>query len=206
MNTKEAYNRWAQTYDTVNNKTRDLEEVAARKSLIQADFSKVIEIGCGTGKNTRWLAEEAKQLLAVDFSEEMMNIARQKVNAPHIQFKPADITKTWNFDKASLITCSLVLEHIQNIDFIFEQVTHHLQDGGCFYVCELHPYKQLQAGRARFEHEGKMIELEYFVHHISEFFQLAVKHRLQCIDLMEWFDDNDRTNMPRLLSFVFRKT
>lgn len=205
MNTQEAYNRWAESYDSVANKTRDLEQQAAKHSLQSADFSKVIEIGCGTGKNTVWIAEKSKELLAVDFSEEMMNIARQKINSSHVQFRPTDITKPWNFNKATLITCSLVLEHIEDIDFIFGQVAKSLETGGCFYLCELHPYKQLQASRAKFEHQGELIQLEYFVHHISDYHSAARKNELQCIQLEELFDDNDRTTTPRLISFLFKK-
>jgi ubiquinone/menaquinone biosynthesis C-methylase UbiE len=205
MNTQEAYNRWAESYDSVINRTRDLEQTAAKHSLGNADFSRVIELGCGTGKNTLWIAEKSRNLLAVDFSEEMMNVARQKISAPHVRFMQADITKQWNFESATLITCSLVLEHIENLDFIFQQVAGTLESGGRFYVCELHPYKQLQASRAKFEHEGKLVELEYFVHHISDFFTAARNNKLRCVQLLEWFDDNDRTTIPRLVSFLFEK-
>src|SRR3990170_8137790 len=101
MNTQQAYNKWAGSYDSIVNKTRDLEHVAAKHSLLKADFSKVLEIGCGTGKNTVWIAEKAKEVVAVDFSEEMMNIARQKITSEHVQFRQADITTTWNFNKAT---------------------------------------------------------------------------------------------------------
>jgi ubiquinone/menaquinone biosynthesis C-methylase UbiE len=205
MDTQEAYNHWAESYDSVTNKTRDLEQLAAKQTLQNADFSKALEIGCGTGKNTVWIAEKAKELIAVDFSEEMMNIARQKISSKHIRFIKADITKPWNFNKATIITCSLVLEHIENIDFIFEQVAQGLESGGCFYLCELHPYKQLQASRARFEHKGKLIQLEYFIHHISDYYSAALKNNLQCIQLQEWFDDYDRAATPRLVSFLFEK-
>lgn len=205
MNTREAYNKWAASYDSVVNKTRDLEKNAATLTLKEADFSKTIEIGCGTGKNTVWIAEKAKQLLAMDFSEEMMKNAQEKIKFPHVQFKSADITQEWNFNSATLIICSLVLEHIEDIDFVFGQVAKTLEQGGCFYLCELHPYKQLQASRARFEHEGELIHLEYFVHHISDYFSVASKNNLECTRLEEWFDDNDRTTTPRLVSFLFKK-
>ena len=205
METKNAYNRWAVTYDSVMNKTRDLEQIAAKQILSSADFSKVLEIGCGTGKNTMWLSGKSNLLTAVDFSEEMMNMARQKINSINVIFLQADITKPWTFQKVTLITCSLVLEHIENIDFIFEQAARILEDQGCFYICELHPYKQLQGTRARFEQGNQLIELEYFVHHISEFFVSAKNHGMQCLDLQEWFDENDRTTTPRLVSFLFQK-
>ena len=205
MDTQQAYNHWAASYDTDENKTRDLELEAGRKVLSTADFTRVLEIGCGTGKNTVWLAEKAQALTAVDFSEEMMKLARQKASLPHVQFRQADITRPWNFGKASLITCSLVLEHIQDLDFIAEQVAQSLEPGGLFYVCELHPYKQLQGSRARFERGEQLVQLEYFVHHVSEFFAAAQKHGLTCQRLDEWFDNGDRSTLPRLVSFLFQK-
>ena len=205
MNTQEAYNRWAESYDSVVNKTRDLEELAAKSLLANADFSRVLEIGCGTGKNTLWIALKAGALLAIDFSEEMMNVAREKIKTSNVQFRHADITKHWDFGTVTLITCSLVLEHIENIDFIFQEAAKTLDRGGYFYLCELHPYKQLQASRAKFEQEGKLIQLEYFIHHISDYYSAAEKNGLQCIRLQEWFDDNDRSTTPRLVSFLFQK-
>lgn len=206
MDTKQAYNHWAESYDTVTNKTRDLEQAAAKSFLETANFSKVIEVGCGTGKNTGWVASKSGQLLALDFSEEMMKVAKSKIKDDHVKFLHADITKPWTFGKATLIICSLVLEHIENIGFVFEQVAQSLDPGGLFYLCELHPYKQLQAGRAKFEYEGKLIELEYFIHHISDFIQSAQQHGLSCIKLQEWFDDDNRQTVPRLVSFLFVKS
>lgn len=205
MNTQQAYNHWARSYDTDENKTRDLEGAAGRQVLAGADFTRVLEVGCGTGKNTVWLAGKAKALTAVDFSEEMMKLARQKVSHPHVQFRQADITQPWHFGRATLITCSLVLEHIQDLDFIFGQVAHSLEPGGLFYMCELHPYKQLQGSRARFERGEQLVQLEYFVHHISEFYAAAQKQGLRCQRLDEWFDSEDKTTLPRLVSFLFEK-
>lgn len=205
MNTQSAYNNWAPTYDAVENKTRDLELIAGKQVLANVDFSKVLELGCGTGKNTIWLAEKAKKISAVDFSEEMMNVARQKISAKNIKFQQADITKPWSFKKSTLITCSLILEHIENIDFIFEQAAQTLKKKGCFYICELHPYKQLEGSRAKFETADQTIHLEYFIHHISEFFLAASNNNFKCIGLKEWFDNDDRSTTPRLVSFLFQK-
>jgi trans-aconitate methyltransferase len=71
MENKDAYNHWSVDYDTVINKTRDAEAIAFRHLLSKVNFATVIELGCGTGKNTLWLAERAARVLAVDFSEEM---------------------------------------------------------------------------------------------------------------------------------------
>ena len=205
MQIQQAYNKWAQTYDTVENKTRDLELIAAQQVLASADFSKVLEIGCGTGKNTAWLCNKAGALTAIDFSENMLEVARRKITAPNVQFLQADITQPWKVNKASLVICSLVLEHIENIDFIFSLAASVLENDGCFYVCELHPYKQMQGSQAKFEHEENQVNIQCFVHHISDFIESAAKHQLSCVDLKEWFDNEDRSGTPRLVSFLFKK-
>lgn len=205
MDTKQAYNNWAATYDTVQNKTRDLELIAIKEILKEADFSKVLEIGCGTGKNTGWLQHKAGRLLALDFSDGMLAEARKKIQASHVDFRQADLTKSWPPSINSLIICSLVLEHIEELGFIFEQAALSLEPGGFFYICELHPYKQLEGSRAKFEQDGKPVQLEYFVHHVSDFME-AAKSKFNCVELKEWFDDDDRNNTPRLVSFLFQKT
>ena len=206
MNNNESYNQWSSTYDSMLNKTRDLEAVAFRKTLSGQLFSEVLELGCGTGKNTEWLATKAKAVTSVDFSEEMLNLAKEKINETHVRFVHADITHAWKFihPKVDLVTCSLVLEHVKKIDFIFKQANNILKDGGLFYIGELHPFKQYQGSKARFETSTGVFELECFVHHISDYLECATKNGFSCVQLKEWFDDGDRSTIPRLVSFLFR--
>lgn len=205
MQTQDAYNNWANTYDSVINKTRDLEAIAIRAVLKNTTCNALLEIGCGTGKNTIWLQNICQQLTAIDFSVEMMQLAKQKINSTHVIFKQVDITKTWQLNVVDVITCSLVLEHIENIDFIFQQAATILEKEGQFYICELHPYKQLQGSRAKFQQNGTEHHLEYFIHHISDFMAAAKQHGFICSDLQEWFDTPDKTTTPRLVSYLFKK-
>ena len=54
MSVEQAYNNWAEQYDSNENKTRDLEAKALREVLADMIFENCLEIGCGTGKNTRF--------------------------------------------------------------------------------------------------------------------------------------------------------
>ncbi len=206
MNNKEAYDVWSENYDEIENKTRDLEAVALRRSVSALDWSDVLEIGCGTGKNTVWLAERAKRLVGADFSAEMLAKAREKISAENVEFKQFDLRKHWEFseNEFDLITCSLALEHIEDIDFIFRQAGKTLRAGGFFYIGELHPFKQYDGGKARFEIESKMFELECFTHPVSEFFAAAKDNNFETVDLNEWFDDENKRTPPRILSMIFK--
>src|SRR3954447_11279745 len=123
MNTQQAYNIWAQQYDTNDNRTRDLEAKALRHTLSGISFDSCLEIGCGTGKNTVWFIEKASTVTAIDLSEEMLVRAKEKVTNTRVTFIQADITRPWSFtdQQYDLISFSLVLEHIENIEAIFSQ-------------------------------------------------------------------------------------
>lgn len=207
MSTENLYNQWSSTYDTVENKTRDLEKIASQQIMSKIHFENVLELGCGTGKNTEWLSKIARHITAVDSSEAMMAKAKEKLSGQNVEFISADITIPWNFISTlpDLITCSLVLEHVADLTFIFQQANKTLKSKGYFYVCELHSYKQYGGSKARFEtSEGTQV-LECFVHHVSDYHEVAMKNNFSCIILNEWFDDDDRTKVPRLISFLFQK-
>jgi ubiquinone/menaquinone biosynthesis C-methylase UbiE len=208
MKIEDAYNEWASSYDTSANKTRDLEAQAIRAIIPPGPYAEVIELGCGTGKNTEWLATQAGHLTAVDLSREMMDRARQKLPHPHVNFQPADITQPWFFASrpADLLVCSLILEHIEHLEAVFAQARQALRVGGLFYVGELHPFKQYHGTKARFERTGgSLCELECHIHHVSDYTEAARQHSLRCLRLQEWFDTDDRTGTPRIISFLFQR-
>lgn len=199
---------WSKQYDTNENKTRDLEAISLRKNLKGQHFTHCLEIGCGTGKNTEFLMEISDQVVAVDFSIEMLEKAKQKINSHHVKFNQADISKECNFTgntKYDLVTFGLVLEHIENLDMIFQKLNEVVNSNGIIYIGELHPFKQYSGSKARFETADGLQEVSCFTHHISDFVTSAKKHDLQLVDVSEYFDDNDKSSTPRILTMIFKK-
>ena len=207
MTIEKAYNIWADQYDTNKNKTRDLDQKSTVQTLKKYSFESVIELGCGTGKNTMYLLTKAEKVLALDFSQEMLNIAKAKIIDPRVNFQEADVLKKWKASDsfADLITSSLILEHIEDLDFIFNQAFLKLKPNGLFFISELHPFKQYLGTKARYEDEEGVQELQTFTHHISEFLDSAKKNKFKLLEIKEWFDDETKNEVPRLISFVFQK-
>ncbi len=207
MDIKQAYNIWADQYDTNSNKTRDLEAISLRTALADCQFDNCLEVGCGTGKNTEWLVSRAKHVTAVDLSEDMLARAELKVKSDIVQFMQADITGEWTFlsRKYDLITFSLVLEHIENLTDIFKKASEALGPNGLVYVGELHPFKQYSGTKARFETEAGQQVVTCFDHNISDFALSAKTNGFEITDILEFFDDNIRTMMPRILTLILRK-
>ena len=207
MNIKEAYQEWSHQYDTNENKTRDLEAIALRSVLSKLELNKVLEFGCGTGKNTVWFEQNAKEILSADFSEAMISKAAEKIKSTKVQFAIADINEPWIFtkEKFDLVSFSLILEHIENIDEIFNKSNKVLHSGGYMYIGEFHPFKQYAGSKARYSTtEGEQL-VTCYTHNVSDFTHAANKYGFSLIDLEEWFDDNDRTQIPRILTLLFKK-
>lgn len=207
MNVKEAYKNWSEQYDTNINKTRDLEAISLRDMLSEIRFEKCLEIGCGTGKNTEWLVTKGKNIVAVDISDEMLSIAKQKVTDKSVSFIKADVTENWGFKSETfdLVVCSLVLEHIEDIQKIIKHIAEQLCVSGVLYIGELHPFKQYTGSKAKFEMEAGEQIVTVFTHHITDFTEAATANGLKIEEIKEYFDENDRTNLPRILTLKFRK-
>ena len=207
MNIKEAYQEWSSQYDTNENKTRDLEALALRTVLSTLPIDKVLEFGCGTGKNTVWFEQKAQQIIAVDLTEAMIQIATKKINSPKVQFKIADIHQDWNFtnEQFDIVSFSLVLEHLKDLDAVFHKISKVSKPGSFVYIGELHPFKQYSGSKARFTTDDGEQIVTCYTHHISEFIAAGKKYDFSIFSLEEWFDDNDRTQIPRILTLLFRK-
>lgn len=137
----------------------------------------------------------------------MLAKAKEKIFSASVQFVNADITREWKFRNEiyDLVSLSLVLEHTESLDHIFKEASLSLKPGGYVYVGELHPSKQYAGTKARFVTEKGLQVLECYTHHVSDFILSAKKHGLMLSELSEYFDDNGRNGIPRILKLIFKK-
>ncbi len=206
----ELYDRWSATYDSDSNATRDLDAIILRESGLPVTGRDVCELGCGTGKNTEWLAERASRVLALDFSAGMLDIARSRVVSDRVTFRLHDILQPWPAADASfeLVVGNLVLEHISNLEPVFAEAARVLRDGGVLFLAELHPYRQLKGGQAHFTdaQSGGTLRVPAFIHGTAEFVNAGLDAGLQLRRLGEHLESGAPAGAPpRLLSLLFEK-
>lgn len=207
MNVLEAYAEWSHTYDDDRNLTRDLDEEVMRRTFTGVSYETILEVGCGTGKNTALLAQIAERVQAIDFSDAMIERARRRLPLAKIKFSVADLTRRWPVDDSSidLICCNLVLEHIENLRFIFAEAARVLAAGGHFFVSELHPFRQYRGTQAHFQRHDETHKIDAFVHDITEFTEAALHNQLSLEAIKEWRHQEDKDKPPRLITFLFKK-
>jgi ubiquinone/menaquinone biosynthesis C-methylase UbiE len=220
-----AYDDWAETYDSVPNRTRDLAGQVLRQTDLNLNGRAVVEVGCGTGRNTEWLvrsetvvsdaagpmndAAGPTSIVALDFSAEMLARARLRVSDPRVRFIQHDIHESWPLADASadVVIAMLILEHVEHLEPFFAEAARILTAKGELFICELHPTRQYLGGQARFiDHKtGEYTCIAAFLHDVSDYLNAGWAAGLNPIHLGEWRDENERrTDQPRILSLLFR--
>ncbi|MCM8796478.1 MAG: malonyl-ACP O-methyltransferase BioC [Candidatus Omnitrophica bacterium] len=109
------FSRSARLYD----KYADIQNRIALQLIRQTDgkiFSNILELGCGTGNYTRLLKERfpKARVKALDISEEMVEVAREKLKDPRIEFLIADAEEPSINDKFDLITSNACFHWLNN--------------------------------------------------------------------------------------------
>jgi ubiquinone/menaquinone biosynthesis C-methylase UbiE len=205
-----AYNIWSKTYEADENRTRDLAASALRNQSFDLQNLDALEIGCGTGLNTRFLAEHCRSVVALDFSAGMLEKARSNVTASNVKFVHQDVRLSWLVNTASvdLIVCTLVLEHIESLRHVFEEARRVLRANGEFLIYELHPFRQLQGARAQYKNvdSDEVTLISAFIHNVSDFVNVGIETGFQLIRLEEMCDEQDaaKNALPRILSLRLR--
>ena len=79
-----------------------------------------VEVGCGFGRMTGFLAERFDRVAAVDVSPRMLELARSNVSSRNVEFVlvPGGGLDPLEDDVADVVLCYLVLQHLPGRDMI----------------------------------------------------------------------------------------
>lgn len=207
--TRTAYDLWSATYDTAPNRTRDLDALVLRQqAALTVEGADVLEVGCGTGKNTEWLAAHARSVTAMDFSAGMLEKARERVRSEQVRFIQHDLRERWPTAPSSVdvVVTNLVLEHVERLEPFFHQAAAVLRPGGRLFVCELHPFRQLSGSQARFAPSESAPEqlVTAYRHDVSHYLNAGVAAGLALRHCGEWLEASaDPGAPPRLFSTLW---
>jgi malonyl-CoA O-methyltransferase len=139
---------------------------------------KVVDLGCGTGRHTARLAEAGARVTALDFSESMLAVARQKPQCVGVKFIVHDLNLPLPLDNGSCdrVVCGLVLEHLRDVPEFFREMRRIGSDDGAAIVSVMHPAMWLAGVQARFTEpaSGNKVLVASERHTISEYVMAAL--------------------------------
>ena len=187
--TREGYDRWAATYDTMGNWLLELEEPEVDRALGDVKDLDVLDVGAGTGRHALRIAGRGAHVTAVDFSEEMLARARQKAGAENIRWLTHDVARPLPFAANSFdrVLSALVLEHIpvDELASFFLDLGRVLRDDGVIVVTAMHPAMFQKGVSANFRDEGGEIRPRSYVATLSDYVMGAIQAGLVIVSLAE---------------------
>ena len=106
------YIEFAKYYDLFYQNKNYKKEVEFLEKLIDKD-SKVLDIGCGTGMHASILEEDGYEIDGLDLNEEMLDIAKKRINGYLYNQNILDIKVDKKYDV--IISMFAVINHLKNI-------------------------------------------------------------------------------------------
>jgi ubiquinone/menaquinone biosynthesis C-methylase UbiE len=205
--TREGYDQWAATYDTDGNPLVALEEPLVDQLLGDVHNLSILDLGCGTGRHALRLAAAGAQVHAIDFSQAMLDQARQKPGAQQVTFQSHDLATPLPFTAQSFdrVVCGLVLEHIPDLGHFFREMRRVLRPTSLAVVSAMHPAMMLKGVTARFHdaQAGHEIRPQSHPHQLSDFIMAALSAGFTPDHLSEHaVDESLASRLPRARRYL----
>lgn len=201
------YDRWALVYDHDANPLQALEEPEVRAAVGNPHGLRALDLGCGTGRHSLWLAAAGATVTALDFSEGMLAEARKKAGADAVRFICHDLHQPLPLadGEFDVVVSGLVLEHLRELDDFFLEVRRVLQPAGRAVVSAMHPAMFLRGTQARFTDpsSGELVQPGSISHPMSAFVMAAVRAGFRLQDIGEFAPDASfAERYPRATRYV----
>jgi ubiquinone/menaquinone biosynthesis C-methylase UbiE len=197
LSVNEGYNRWSEFYDQDDIPLHLLEERVVDEALGQVSDLDIVDLGCGTGRQTLRLADKGARAVGVDQSEGMLEKARSKTSKSDIRFLKWNLDNGIPFDDDSFdrVVSFLALEHIANLQSFFFACRRVCRSEGFIYFTAMHPAMVLRGVQARFTEAetGKKVYPKSFPYRISDYLNSALDAGLRLGRMTEHATDNSHS-------------
>lgn len=138
-----------------------------QKYLKKSD--KVLDIGCGVGKDAVIISQKVKEVVATDIDLKSLSIARKLIsekNIVNVKTQKVDSNKRLPFKNNYFdkVVCSDVLEHLKRRKFALSEIRRVLKKGGKLFLVVDNPetsWKKMQKSVNLFYYADKDHKYEY---------------------------------------------
>ncbi len=135
MDLKETYNKIAEDWVLDHNTDKWWQEGASHFLSLLPKEASIVDVGCGGGIKTRYIFEKGYAVTGIDFSENMIEIARRE--NPGIEFSVVDMYDIDNIERTfDGIFVQAALLHIPKarVMEVLTKMKDRLNEGGLLYL------------------------------------------------------------------------
>ena len=149
------YNQNAQTFIS-HTQTVNFQDTQERFLSCLPPGSRILDFGCGSGRDTRYFLQQGYSVDAIDGSEELCRLASQHTGIPVRQMLFQDLDCQDTYD--GIWACASILHlRMDALTDVFYKMTSALHDGGILYTSfKLGSFRGERNGRyfTDFDEEG----------------------------------------------------
>ena len=136
----EAFDRFTTAGDSYSD---NIERPAIEQLIGEVNGARVLDIGCGSGTYSTWLAERGARGVGGDLSSTMISLARARARERGIELElcVADISKPLPFGEAEfdLILTSTALHYVENLGNALKEIAKAMKTKAQLVASALHP-------------------------------------------------------------------
>lgn len=164
---KTGYNIWSTHYDVEPNVLMAVDEANSDKKIKSiGPFSSnktILDVCCGTGRHIPLFERLFHKTTAIDFSENMTQLAIKRVRKPNTEIFTNDFL-TWSTDQRfDFIHCSLALMHFRDLRQLLRKASSLLNKCGHIYITDGSD-SWFRCGSPNFDLNGANYVLDYYRH------------------------------------------
>ncbi len=134
---RQLYQEWAASYDDPTNPLIEAESKVLAGIIGDVAGKKILDLGCGTGRHAILLARAGGLVTGVDFSDEMLAVARSNAEGLGIAFINAELGAVPLEEPFDLVLCSLVLSHVPDLLPAMKEMSRLVRPGGRIIITDL---------------------------------------------------------------------
>lgn len=156
------------------------------KLLADVKDKKILDVGCGTGKVSLYLAKKHAYVTGIDFSNKMINYAREEAKRSNlkIELKVLDVKELEKLKgKYDIVLISLLLPHLKTkIELLnlFKNVNKLLETNGRLIIAEPHPlfdsYMRENLTSGKFNYFNSGLPHKFTIRHKENKFESEAYH------------------------------
>ncbi len=201
-----AYDRWAATYDTLDNPMVHAATHALAAGLSGVKGMDCVEFGCGTGRNLAAMAAAgARTVTGLDVSPAMLAVAQARNTAvspllwqllQHDTVLPSPLLSA----SANFVLFSLMLEHVEDLTLALHNARRLLRKNGSIRIVEIHPFMSLGGVGAHFVDGETTITMPTFPHQFEDWFKAITAAGFVINTLREWRASDFGEDAPERLT------
>lgn len=172
VSVEEGYDLWSETYDATPNPIVAMDARHTINLLAPRPGERILDAGCGTGRNLAALLASGSLPVGMDFSLGMLRAARRKFSS--VPLVRADLQREFPFRAESFdaVLCALIGEHLNDLPAAFREIHRVLKPGGRFVFSVYHPDLAAAGKEANFSQDDVEYRLGAVRHTADDYLSL----------------------------------